>query len=56
MYSMPNDISRCTQIVIKHLAAKEVVPDDASANHIAQRVLALIYATGGNYSNESLEE
>jgi hypothetical protein len=55
MYSTPDDLNRCEIILQNILSDKGISLDTNSINKIAQRVLALTYAKGGNYTDESLE-
>jgi isopropylmalate/homocitrate/citramalate synthase len=56
MFSTPDDVYRCKSTIKAILKKDEVVLNNERLDELVQKVLDLIYATGGNYTDGSLEE
>ena len=56
MLATDDHINICKSLLQYILRVEGISLDDSSINEIVMRVLALTYATGGNYTEGSLDE
>jgi hypothetical protein len=56
MFSTIDDFLGCKKIVQNILTKSTIVLEDSKIEEIAKAILNLIYATGGNYTEESLKD
>ena len=56
MFATDDHINICKSLLQYILRVEGISLDDSSINEIVMRVLALTYATGGDYAEGSLDE
>ncbi|MGB8984097.1 MAG: hypothetical protein WCC12_19670 [Anaerolineales bacterium] len=56
MFATDNDISRCESLLKNILSKRGVNLDNNSIDKIVRKVLAIIYAKGGDYRDEILKD